>query len=164
MVTSAARIALALMIGGSLIGAPVIAVAQETTPSLKDAVSASTKEAAQADTTNASQEAPVNGILYIYGNERCPTDNNGNEIVVCERRSAAEKYRLPKDLRPSSIKPQYQAWAQRSQATLAVGQDGIGSCSATGVGGASGCSAQAFAAAKAEARARKRDENAEKPQ
>ncbi|MBY0583351.1 MAG: hypothetical protein K2P68_10605 [Sphingomonas sp.] len=110
-----------------------------------------------------AQEAPVNGILYIYGNERCPTDKNGNEIVVCERRSAAERYRLPKDLRPSTIKPQYQSWAERQQGTIDVGRADNGSCSSTGVGGASGCAAKAFAEAAAEKRARKADRAAEEP-
>ena len=29
-----------------------------------------------------SRNAPVNGVLVLFGNERCPTDENGNEIVV----------------------------------------------------------------------------------
>ena len=110
-----------------------------------------------------AQDAPVNGILYVYGNEKCPTDKDGNEIVVCERRSASEKYRLPKDLRPSTIKPEYQSWAVRQQGALATSGGGIGSCSTVGVGGASGCAAQAFEAARAENRARKAEQRASEP-
>jgi hypothetical protein len=111
-----------------------------------------------------AQDAPVNGILYVYGNEKCPTDKDGNEIVVCERRSASEKYRLPKDLRPSTIKPEYQSWAVRQQGALTTGGDGIGSCSTVGSGGATGCATQAFDAARAENRARKADQRATQPQ
>ena len=110
-----------------------------------------------------AQDAPVNGILYVYGNDKCPTDKDGNEIVVCERRSASEKYRLPKDLRPSTIKPEYQSWALRQQGALTTGGDGIGSCSAVGVGGATGCATQAFEAACAENRARKAEQKASEP-
>lgn len=116
---------------------------------------------ADVPSSDSQREAPVNGVLYIYGNERCPTDANGNEIVVCVRRSASERFRLPKDLRPDSIKPQYQSWADRQQGALAVGAAGNGSCSPTGVGGASGCASQAFAEAAAEKRARKREKEAE---
>lgn len=111
-------------------------------------------------TENSHHEAPVNGILYIYGNERCPTDSNGNEVVVCVRRSAAERFRLPKDLREGTIKPEYQAWAQRQQGTLAAGAQGLGSCSAVGLGGATGCQTQQFEAYKAERRAKKAEEQA----
>lgn len=108
----------------------------------------------------AAQDAPVNGILYIYGNEKCPTNSDGSEIVVCERRSASEKYRLPKDLRPETIKPQYQSWAERQQGVLAVGQDGIGSCSTVGAGGTVGCTNQAFRVNKAINKARKAGDKA----
>ncbi|MGJ3649316.1 hypothetical protein ACLB0R_12700 [Sphingomonas sp. GlSt437] len=113
---------------------------------------------ATADTGH--HEAPVNGILYIYGNERCPTDTNGNEIVVCVRRSADERFRLPKDLRQGTIKPEYQAWAQRQQGTLAAGAGGIGSCSTVGVGGATGCQLEQLRAAKADRQAQKAEEKA----
>ncbi len=106
-------------------------------------------------------DAPVNGVLYLYGSERCPTDKDGREIVVCERRSPAERYRMPKDLRPSTIKPQYQSWAQRQQGALTVGADSIGSCSSVGSGGATGCARQQFEAARAENKERKAEQRAE---
>ncbi len=87
------------------------------------------------------QRAPVNGVLVLYGNERCPTDNEGNEVIVCERRSAAEQFRVPKELREFQITPENRSWARQAQGTLAAGEGAntIGSCSTVGPGGASGC-------------------------
>ena len=87
------------------------------------------------------QRAPVNGVLVLYGNERCPTDPQGNEVIVCERRSAAEQFRVPKELREFQVTPENQSWARQAQATTAAGEgvNTIGSCSTVGVGGASGC-------------------------
>ena len=107
-----------------------------------------------------SKSAPVNGVVVLYGNERCPTDNDGNEVVVCVRRSAQEQFRVPKELREFQITPQNESWAKREAATLntGVGVNGIGSCSVVGPGGQPGCFAQAARAAKAENRAREAEE------
>ena len=91
-----------------------------------------------------SRNAPVNGVLVLYGNERCPTDRDGNEIVVCTRRDAAEQFRVPKELRNFKVTPENQSWALRAQGTLDTGASGIGSCSAIGPGGSLGCSQQQF--------------------
>jgi hypothetical protein len=92
----------------------------------------------------ASRNAPVNGVLVLYGNEKCPTDRDGNEIVVCTRRDAAEQYRVPKELRNFKVTPENESWALRAQGTLDTGASGIGSCSAIGPGGSLGCSQQQF--------------------
>ena len=102
-----------------------------------------------------SKNAPVNGVLVLYGNERCPTDANGNEIVVCTRRDAAEQFRVPKELREFKITPRNEAWALRAQGSLDTGASGIGSCSAVGPGGSIGCTRQQFSAAKQDNRERK---------
>jgi hypothetical protein len=91
-----------------------------------------------------SKNAPVNGVLVLYGNEQCPTDKDGNEIVVCSRQDAAEQFRIPKDLRNFKVTPQNQSWALRAQGTLDTGASGIGSCSAIGPGGSLGCSNRQF--------------------
>ncbi|WP_343526650.1 hypothetical protein [Sphingomonas sp.] len=91
-----------------------------------------------------SRNAPINGVLTLFGNERCPTDNNGNEIVVCVRRGAEEQFRVPKELRELQVTPQNESWAARATGTLneGTGVNSIGSCSAVGAGGATGCFAQ----------------------
>ena len=53
-----------------------------------------------------SRNAPINGVLTLFGNERCPTTQNGEEIVVCVRRSAQEQYRVPKELREFVVTPE----------------------------------------------------------
>ena len=103
-----------------------------------------------------SKSAPINGVLTLYGNERCPTDTEGNEVVVCQRRSAAEQFRVPKELRELEITPENASWATKARATLdtGVGASSVGSCSAVGPGGQSGCFAQSVRAARAENKAR----------
>ncbi len=106
--------------------------------------------------------APVNGVLVLYGNEKCPTNRDGDEIVVCERRSADEQFRVPKELRNMVITPENRSWAAKAQDTLNAGSgvNSIGSCSAVGAGGATGCFGQAsraYRAARAEQRAAQRE-------
>lgn len=105
-----------------------------------------------------SKSAPVNGVLTLYGNERCPTNKAGEEIVVCVRRSAEEQFRDP--LRNYAVTPENAAWAQKEAATRSVGNVGIGSCSTVGAGGQIGCNAQFVRAGKAE---RKAEEKAGEP-
>ena len=117
--------------------------------------SAPARSAAPATT---GKGAPVNGVLVLYGNERCPTDANGNEIVICERRNAQEQFRVPKELRDFKVTPQNESWAARAQGTLDVGSVGIGSCSAVGPGGGIGCTQQRFRRAREDNKERKEAE------
>lgn len=104
--------------------------------------------------------APVNGVLVLYGNQRCPTNTDGDEIVVCERRSAQEQFRVPKELREFQITPENESWAVRAQGTLdsGIGTNGIGSCSVIGPGGQSGCFAAAARSNRRTNEARKAEE------
>ena len=92
------------------------------------------------------KRAPINGVLVLYGNERCPTNTEGDEIVICERRSAQEQYRTPKELREFVVTPENASWAAKVEATteVGVGANGTGSCSVVGQGGQTGCAAQQF--------------------
>lgn len=110
-----------------------------------------------------SKSAPVNGVLVLYGNERCPTNANGEEVVVCVRRSAEEQFRIPKELRNFEVTPENQAWAVKEQANSEVGAAGIGTCSTVGVGGATGCFRQSARRAKAESRARAKEATPDLP-
>ena len=103
-----------------------------------------------------AKRAPINGVLVLYGNERCPTNTDGDEIVVCERRSAQEQYRVPKELREFVVTPENESWAARAEGTLGSpgsGVDTIGSCSAVGAGGSLGCFAQQAKVARGEKKA-----------
>jgi len=105
-----------------------------------------------------AQNAPQNGVLVIYGNDKCPTNADGDEIVVCVRRPAEERFRIPKELRDLEVTPQNQSWAVRQRSALTAGDTGIGSCSTVGPGGGVGCSTRDIQAGKAEADARRRAE------
>ena len=89
-------------------------------------------------------------VLVIYGKDKCPTNASGEQIVVCTIRPEGERYRIPKELRaPLVITPENQSWAAKANNTLNAGaSSGIGSCSAVGAGGWSGCWAQQMRAAK----------------
>lgn len=106
----------------------------------------------------AAQNAATDGVLVIYGDDKCPTNADGDEIVVCVRRPAEERFRIPKDLRDQEVKRENQSWATRVDDAMTVGNTGIGSCTAVGGGGALGCNAQAIRNGKAEARQRREAE------
>ncbi len=97
----------------------------------------------------------VDGALVIYGNDKCPTNKNGDEITVCARRPEGERYRIPKELRSGGkFSPESQSWAKRAESVLDVGASGIGSCSAIG-NGSSGCMEKQFRAAREQKKAEK---------
>lgn len=108
-----------------------------------------------------SRNAPINGVLVLYGNQRCPTNKDGAEVVVCVRRGAEEQFRIPKELREFQITPENQAWAAREQSVLSegTGANSIGSCSVVGPGGQSGCLLQQTQRNRAENRARAKAAN-----
>ncbi|AXJ94854.1 MULTISPECIES: hypothetical protein [unclassified Sphingomonas] len=163
----------AMILGLMLAGAPVMAQQAATLPARAPVTPAA---ASQVSPTPAlpgavtikpvekpgevAKRAPVNGVLILYGNERCPTNNDGAEIVVCERRSAQEQFRVPKELREFQVTPQNQSWAARAQGVLdtGVGVSSTGSCSVVGASGQSGCFAQAARAARAERQQQKAEE------
>ena len=135
--------------------AAMLLAAPATAQTVHGPVASPAKPAATAP-GQVSRNAPINGVLTLFGNERCPTNANGEEIVVCVRRSAQEQYRVPKELREFVVTPQNESWAAKAQGTMdtGVGVSSIGSCSAVGVGGATGCFGQRVREARAENRAR----------
>ncbi|MBC9034726.1 hypothetical protein IAG41_20240 [Sphingomonas sp. JC676] len=106
-----------------------------------------------------AQNAAQNGVLIIYGQDKCPTNDNGEEIVVCQRLDEAERFRIPKTLRDQPGAPQKtESWAVRSQDALEAGNFGTGSCSTVGAGGGTGCFVRQATKAKADVKARKAEE------
>jgi hypothetical protein len=104
----------------------------------------------------AAQQAP--GVLLIYGNDKCPTNKDGEEIVVCQRLDESERFRIPRDLRDAEVKPQNESWAVRQQDALTTGAVGTGSCSTVGASGSTGCFVQQATAARRERRKQKEAE------
>jgi hypothetical protein len=82
-------------------------------------------------------------VLVIYGNDPCPTNSSGDEIVVCARRPENERYRIPPNVRQDGDNsPERQSWAARARAVDAAsgpGTDAVESCSPVGPGGQTGC-------------------------
>lgn len=102
--------------------------------------------------------AQQSGVLLIFGNDKCPTNENGDEIVVCRRLDESERFRIPKDIREADVRPQAtESWAVRQQDALTTGGTGTGSCSAVGANGATGCFVKEATAARAETRKRKEE-------
>jgi hypothetical protein len=107
-----------------------------------------------------AQSGPQGGVLVIYGKDKCPTNNAGEEIVVCQRLDEGERFRIPQVLRDQSGPPQQtESWAVRSQGALEAGRTGTNSCSAVGANGATGCAVRQIRAGKAEAQSRANAQN-----
>ena len=76
--------------------------------------------------------------IIVYGNDPCPRTTSG-EIVVCARRPERERYRVPEVFREGQRLRDGESWAARAETVENEGQTGIGSCSAVGPGGFTGC-------------------------
>lgn len=106
-----------------------------------------------------AQSSAQNSVLVIYGNDKCPTNSNGEEIVVCKRLDEAERFRIPSNLREQGGPPQQtESWAVRSQDAVTAGNFGTGSCTSVGANGSTGCFVKRATAARAETRARRKAE------
>jgi hypothetical protein len=75
--------------------------------------------------------------VIVYGNDPCPRQS-GDDIVVCARRPESERFRVPPTTRDPEA-PAARSNLDRDQEAREIGATGIGSCSASGPGGASGC-------------------------
>ena len=100
-----------------------------------------------------AQNAPVNGVRTVYGEDPCPPTD------ICVRAPESDRYRIPNELRQPEVRRQAtESWAVRSEDALTVGRTGTGSCSTVGAGGQTGCFVKQATQARADARARKEAE------
>ncbi|HYW14961.1 MAG TPA: hypothetical protein VE891_02250 [Allosphingosinicella sp.] len=113
------------------------------------ALLAAAPAAAQAPAAPRAAAEPKISTMIVYGDDPCSPSTN-DTIVICARKPEKERYRIPEALRGDPNDPTNQAWAARSQALEYAGRSGIGSCSTTGPGGASGCFNQIVREARAE--------------
>jgi len=87
--------------------------------------------------------------LIVYGNDACKK-SGPDEIVICVRKPERERYRIPERLRGDPNDPKNQTWSDKASQLEYVGRSGIGSCSAAGAGGWTGCFSDMVRAARAE--------------
>lgn len=95
----------------------------------------------------AQQQGP--GEVVVFGNDPCPRSSD-SQVYVCTRRPEAERYRLPKSQQLQGTRQQRRSWANKSRELNRVGSTGIGSCSAVGPGGHTGCLIEEIKQAKRE--------------
>jgi hypothetical protein len=99
--------------------------------------------------TPASAQADVKvNQLIVYGKDACPQSTQ-DEITVCARRPETDRFRIPEQLR-NVADPANNSWANKALELQYVGRSGIGSCSPSGPGGATGCLQQFINQARAE--------------
>ena len=92
---------------------------------------------AAAQTSDPTDQQRVRQMI-VYGSDPCPRGSVG-EIVVCARRPDSERYRIPKQFRDDATVDDQQNQLLEAEAIEGLTDSGIGSCSPTGPGGASGC-------------------------
>ena len=109
-----------------------------------------------ADPVQAQQRGRTSEII-VYGTDPCPRSTD-DDVVVCARRPEAERFRIPEVLRETGTRQENQSWTKQAEALARAGATGIGSCSAVGPGGASGCTQQEIDRAFRE---RREDDDAE---
>ena len=84
---------------------------------------------------------PRERFVTVFGSDACPASSN-DEIIVCSRRPDEERYRIPPTVR-AGVGSRPGNSGKSRQALLANGSGGagggIGSCSAVGPGGGTGC-------------------------
>lgn len=94
---------------------------------------------------DADASQPRQRVVTVFGTDPCPKSTDPDEIVVCSRRPDEERYRIPPGVRSAQAKPPGVTSANRKRllgdASGGAG-GGIGSCSANGPGGGTGCTQQ----------------------
>ena len=84
---------------------------------------------------------PRQRLVTVFGTEACPKPSSPDEVVVCARLPESEIYRIPERLRRAETRTS----VLTSNRSLLLGDgiggagNSIGSCSAVGPGGFTGC-------------------------
>ncbi|HEX8412418.1 MAG TPA: hypothetical protein VF637_00825 [Sphingomicrobium sp.] len=86
----------------------------------------------------AQAQSTSRGEIIVYGEDPCPRSAD-DEVVVCRRLPAEQRYRIPEVYRPVGTRQQSQSWSARSRAMTSVGATGTNTCSPVGPGGWTGC-------------------------
>ena len=85
---------------------------------------------------------PRQKLVTVYGTDSCPKQTDPDEIIICTRRPDEDRFRIPPTVR-SDAKPAGAFEGPNSKALLGDASGGagggVGSCSATGPGGGTGC-------------------------
>lgn len=102
--------------------------------------------------TSAQSDSERVRQVIVFGNDPCPASSN-DEIVVCARRPDNDRYRIPENLRDGERMEGGESWASRAESIEYMGKSGIGSCSTSGPGGATGCWAEMMRQAREERKA-----------
>jgi len=79
--------------------------------------------------------------ILVFGTDPCPRSTD-DEVVVCRRLPESLRFRMPDQYRQPGTFQEKQSWTNKSKALQTVGSTGIGSCSAVGPGGYTGCLTQ----------------------
>jgi hypothetical protein len=85
--------------------------------------------------------------ILVFGTDPCPRATD-DEVVICRRLPESMRYRMPDQYRDTSTFQQKQSWTNKARSLQTVGSTGIGSCSAVGPGGYTGCLTQDIEAAR----------------
>lgn len=105
--------------------------------------------------------AQTQSEIVVFGTDPCPRATD-DEVVICRRLPESMRYRMPDQYRDTSTFQERQSWTNKARTLQTVGSTGIGSCSAVGPGGYTGCLTQEIQAAR-EAR-RQAEEEATAPE
>ncbi len=90
----------------------------------------------------ADTSLPRQKLVTVFGTDACPKQTDPDEVIICVRKPDEDRFRIPPQVR-TDVKPDGAFEGSNRKALL--GDDsggaggGIGSCSAVGPGGGTGC-------------------------
>jgi hypothetical protein len=84
---------------------------------------------------------PRQKLVEVFGTDPCPKSSDPDEIIVCSRRPDADRYRIPPAVRSDAqaLAPNVANRKELLGDSAGGAGGGIGSCSAVGPGGGTGC-------------------------